>query len=45
MAWDAELQQRLHFRLKQLQAYLYKPEHIGTTKTSDRLAKLWNGGY
>merc|ERR1719277_463587 len=24
--WDSEFQRRLHFRLKQPQAYLYKPE-------------------
>merc|ERR1719188_1809548 len=26
-AWGSEFQRRLHFRLKQPQAYLYKPEH------------------
>jgi len=26
-AWESEFQQQLHFRLKQPQAYLYKPEH------------------
>merc|ERR1711948_178553 len=26
-AWESKSQQRLHFRLKRPQAYLYKPEH------------------